>query len=315
MSKYNKQNRLDEKAISVLSDFFMNKHGDRFDLQYHGIKDSTPDTDGFLRLRKPTKEMAGDYLDKVIFFQLKGHGKPMSDGAFRCPKRLIEFCKTINLPTILFVVSNIDASSKKQDGAEIYWYYFSNVNAEILDHANKKISSGYKIPNLELLKTASVEHVDIFYEFIESLAKRDSLLDTPPEITDLAVAYKNAAIKIGSLLYLIGRASKTELNTIRKFLGIKNRQMEEILEGLKRQKLVYSSNNVVIFRKVNDRFKKDVGVNLLNETVSKIDIDLLLKAFPDHKYKQQIFKNLRQVRHPIIFEYFKKQAAALKQHV
>src|SRR3989338_4332414 len=105
MSRYNKQNRLDEKAVSIVSDFFMNKHGDRFDLQYHGIKDNTPDTDGFLRLRKPSKEITGDYLDQVIFFQLKGQGKPIQGKTFTCQKRLIEFCKAINLPTILFVVS------------------------------------------------------------------------------------------------------------------------------------------------------------------------------------------------------------------
>ena len=45
MTKYDKLKRLDEKAISVMTDFFLNKHGDQFDLQFHGIKDNTPDTD------------------------------------------------------------------------------------------------------------------------------------------------------------------------------------------------------------------------------------------------------------------------------
>src|SRR3989344_5696592 len=77
MSKYNKQNRLDEKAISIISDYFMNKHGDKFDLQFHGIKDNTPDTDGFLRLREPEEnpKLKGTYLNNVVFFQLKGFDK------------------------------------------------------------------------------------------------------------------------------------------------------------------------------------------------------------------------------------------------
>jgi len=84
MSKYNKQNRLDEKAISIVSDYFMNKHGDKFDLQFHGIKDNTPDTDGFLRLREPEDgtPLAGKYLNHVVFFQLKGFEN------FRSPRQL-----------------------------------------------------------------------------------------------------------------------------------------------------------------------------------------------------------------------------------
>ncbi len=137
MSKYNKQNRLDEKAVSILSDYFMNKHGDRFDLQFHGIKDNTPDTDGFLRLRHPKEKMNGDYLNNVVFFQLKGFEKDLRNKPYESTRKLIDFCKEINLPTILFVVANINENSEKQNTAQIYWYYFSNLNVEILNEINK----------------------------------------------------------------------------------------------------------------------------------------------------------------------------------
>lgn len=79
MTKYNKQNRLDEKACAIMSNFFTNLHGNEFDLQFHGLKNNTPDTDGFLRLREKSEkqEMEGKYLNQVVFFQLKGQQKPI----------------------------------------------------------------------------------------------------------------------------------------------------------------------------------------------------------------------------------------------
>src|ERR1700728_3719351 len=107
MSKYIKQNRLDEKAVSVLSDFFMNKYGNIFDLQFHGIKDNTPDTDGFIRLRAKKSEWQGEYLNQIVFFQLKGVGEKIDNHKYTIKsKEFLDYCKEINLPTILFVVDN-----------------------------------------------------------------------------------------------------------------------------------------------------------------------------------------------------------------
>jgi len=115
MSKYRKQNRLDEKAIAIISDFFNNKYGDFFDLQFHGSKDNTPDTDGFLRLRKKEKEMGGENLNRVVFFQLKGKGDRIKNNSYSCDIKLIKFCEEINLPTILFVVGNLIGENEKKE--------------------------------------------------------------------------------------------------------------------------------------------------------------------------------------------------------
>ncbi|MGH2644714.1 MAG: hypothetical protein ACRDE2_12245, partial [Chitinophagaceae bacterium] len=86
---------MDEKAVSIISDYFMNKHGDKFDLQFHGIKDNTPDTDGFLRLREPEDgtPLAGKYLNHVVFFQLKGFEKKIDNASYISSRKLIDFCK------------------------------------------------------------------------------------------------------------------------------------------------------------------------------------------------------------------------------
>lgn len=317
MSKFKKQNRLDEKAISVLSHFFINKYGDRFDLQFHGIKDNTPDTDGFLRLREPTegKKMEGEYLNQVVFFQLKGYEKTIINNSYYCRKELIDFCKDINLPTILFIVGNIKENTEKQEAAEIYWYHFSSINIEILNELNKKNKRYSRIPNLELLKIGENDFVDNFYERIKDLAKKNEFLDLPKDFLNFMVDYKNKALNVASILYLIGRADKNDRSNIKKILKLTNKQLDIILDGLYHQKLIHKSNNAVIFKKIKDDFKRDVGLLLLYETISKIDLEKIFKIFTNHSQQVNILKNLSEVRHPIVFKYFKDQVANLSKHV
>lgn len=321
MSKYNKQNRLDEKAVSIISDYFMNKHGDRFDLQFHGIKDNTPDTDGFLRLREPNpnKPMQGEYLNQVVFFQLKGYEKPIQNNTYVCSPKLLKFCKEINLPTILFVVSNINKESEKQKHTEIYWYYFSDTNVEMLDEFNKNNKSNVRISDLNVLKIGKMERIDDFYIRIKNLAIKNYFLDLPKEILTLVLDSRDKILNVASILYLIGKASKSERKIIAKILKITNKQLDDILSGLHKQKLVYKNKDVVIFTSVQDEFKREVGLLLLYEAISKIEheigLDNLVKLFPEHKQKIQIYNNLSKARHPLIFNYFKKQADNFFKHV
>lgn len=312
MTKYNKQNRLDEKATSILSDFFMNKHGDKFDLQFHGIKDNTPDTDGFLRLREQSanKQMTGNYLNQVVFFQLKGYEKSIQKKTYVCKRRLVDFCKEINLPTILFIVGNITPEAEKQRNIEIYWYHFSKVNVEILNEINKPNSKNVTIHGLEPLKIGEKDYDDIFYTFVKKLAQKDNFLDLPKEILDLAVDYKDKTLKVASILYLLGRADKSDKGSIIKMLKITSKELDDILTGLSRQNLVYKNRDTIIFKQVQDEFKRDVGLLLLYEAISKIDLDQLVKIFPDHKRKLHIYGNLsRAGHHPIVAKYFKKEVS------
>lgn len=318
MSKFNKQNRLDEKAVSIISDYFMNKHGDSFDLQFHGIKDNTPDTDGFLRLRKPHQhnQMQGEYLNRVVFFQLKGCEKSILNNTYNCSRRLINFCKEINLPTILFVVSNINKESEKQKHTEIYWYHFSNINVEILNELNKSKTGGsINISNLKPLKVNGKEFIEDFYIHIKNLAEKNYFLDLPKEILDLVVESKDKILNVASVLYLIGKATRSERNSIAKMLKITNKQIDDIISGLHRQKLVYKNKDSVIFTSVQDEFKTEVGLLLLYEAISKIELDKVFNLFPKHKQKIEIYRNLSKVRHPLVFEYFKKQANNFLKHV
>ena len=313
MSKYNKQNRLDEKAISIISDYFMNKHGDKFDLQFHGIKDNTPDTDGFLRLREPEDgtKMGGKYLNHVVFFQLKGFEKPIENNTYTSSRKLIEFCKEINLPTILFVVANIKEKSEKQDDSQIYWYHFSNVNIEILNKTNKGNSKNVRIPNLERLKVGKGDFIDQFYILIKNLAKKNEFLDLPKEILDIAVEQKNKILLVASIIYLVGRVTKAERKAIANMLGVTDRQMSDMLSSLHDQKLIYKDKDIYIFKLTKDEIKRDIGLLLLYEAINKIDLDKLFNLFPDHKQRLQIHKNLAEVRHPIVFEYLDKEADKL----
>ncbi len=317
MSKYIKQNRLDERAISVISDYFMNKHGDRFDLQFHGIKDSTPDTDGFLRLREPYqgKQMQGKYLNQVVFFQLKGREKPITDDVFKCSRRLIDFCKEINLPTILFVVANINEKSEKQNNPQLYWYHFSNVNIEILNKINKGTSGYLNIPNLNYLKVGKSDFVDQFYIYIKNLAKRNEFLDLPKEILDIVIELKNKILVVASIIYLVGRVTRSECGAIAKMIKVTNRQMTDILSSLYAQKLIYKNKDVYIFKLVIDDVKQNVGLALLYETINEIDLDKLFNLFSDHRQTSQIYKNLAEVHHPVVLEYLDKKVDKIIEYV
>jgi len=316
MSKFNKQNRLDEKAISILSDYFMNKHGGRFDLQFHGIKDNTPDTDGFLRLRQPgnEKHTDGDYLNNVVFFQLKGTSKSVKNDSYKCSRKLIDFCKEINLPTILFVVSDIKEDADGQMDARIYWYHFSNVNVEILNKKNKG-KGDVTIPNLSPLKINKSDFVEQFYLHVKNLAKKNQFLDLPKEILDIAIDLKDKILLVGSIVYLVGKVTKNEQKNIAKMIGVTNRQLEDILTSLSKQNLVYKSKDVYIFKQTTDEVKREVGLSLVYEVINKIDLGKMMQLFTEHKQKQQIFSNLASVRHPIVFDFFKAESANLLKYV
>ena len=311
MSRYNKQNRLDEKAISIVSDYFMNKHGDKFDLQFHGIKDNTPDTDGFLRLREPEDgtSLTGKYLNHVVFFQLKGFDNKIDDASYISSRKLIDFCKDINLPTILFVVSNISSNSEEQGDAQIYWYHFSNINIEILNKTNKRADSiNVKIPNLQPLKVGKSDFSDEFYAHIRNLAKKNEFLDLPKEILDIAIGLKNKILLVAGVIYLVGKVTKAERKALATLLKMNERQMDDVVMDLHRQDLIYKDKDLYIFKLTTDDMKRNVGLQLLYESISKIDLDKLLGLFPDHKQRLQIYSNLAQVRHPIVFEFLNKQA-------
>ena len=311
MSRYNKQNRLDEQAISIVSDYFMNKHGDKFDLQFHGIKDNTPDTDGFLRLREPEDEtpLSGKYLNHVVFFQLKGFEKKIDDASYISSRKLIDFCKDINLPTILFVVSNISSNSEEQGDAQIYWYHFSNINIEILNKTNKRADSiNVKIPNLQPLKVGKSDFSDEFYAHIRNLAKKNEFLDLPKEILDIAIGLKNKILLVAGVIYLVGKVTKAERKALATLLKMNERQMDDVVMDLHRQDLIYKDKDLYILKLTTDDMKRNVGLQLLYESISKIDLDKLLGLFPDHKQRLQIYSNLAQVRHPIVFEFLNKQA-------
>lgn len=311
MSRYNKQNRLDEKAVSIISDYFMNNHGDKFDLQFHGIKDNTPDTDGFLRLREPEDgtPLSGKYLNHVVFFQLKGFDNKIDDASYISSRKLIDFCKDINLPTILFVVSNISSNSEKQGDAQIYWYHFSNINIEILNKTNKKADSiNVKIPNLQPLKVGKSDFSDEFYAHIRNLAKKNEFLDLPKEILDIAIGLKNKILLVAGVIYLVGKVTKAERKALATLLKMNERQMDDVVMDLHQQDLIYEDKDLYIFKLTTDDMKRNVGLQLLYESISKIDLDKLLGLFPDHKQRLQIYSNLAQVRHPIVFEFLNKQA-------
>ena len=320
MSNFDKPKRLDEKAIAILTDFFLNKHGDKFDLQFHGIKDNTPDTDGFLRLRKSISEQSwsGEYLDQVVFFQLKGQEKPINNRTFqnsnKKAKKLVDFCKSINLPTILFIVSNI-GKDEFQKNAQIFWYHFSNINVEILDDENKKRSSSIRIPNLEVLKDGEIDNSDTLYLFLKYLAARNHFQDLPKEFLNVVINYKENAIKLISVIYLLGKVNQTNEREVRRIINLQKREYDNIIANLQNEDLVYRDRNTVIFKQVPDEFNRNIGNLLLHEAVGKLPLDELVAVFNSPEQTRNIYKNLADVGHPRVKAFLEKTSSNMLENV
>ena len=311
MSKYNNSNRSDEKAVAVLTNFFSNKYGNLFDLQFHGIKDNTPDTDGFLRLREEdrNKKDQGKYLNKVVFFQLKGQKESIKNNSYRCLSTLVNFCNEINLPTILFVVGSLNEEAENRGFTEIYWYHFSNVNSEIL--STKKASKHIRIPNLEPLKIGEKEFIDTFYSFIKGLAKKDSFQDLPKEALDLSVDYKDKIIIIAGLIYLLGKTKKDEIIKSTKLL---KKDVTIIINDLKKKKLIYYKDNLLFFKKIEDEFKRNVGLLFLHEAITKINLFEIYDIFEDPKKRSLILQSLSQVNHPVVNNFLNELPKEFKNY-
>lgn len=63
------------------------------------------------------------------------------------------------------------------------------------------------------------------------------------------------------------------------------------------------------------RLKENVGLLLLYESISKIDLKKILKLFTDHKQRKEIYSNLAKVRHPIVFDFLNDTASELLAYV
>jgi len=306
-SKYSQQNRLDEKAISVLSNYFQNEHGDIFDIQFHGIKDNTPDTDGFVRLRKPDKSsesnVVGEYLNQVVFFQLKGQGKLLKDDSYSCPVSVIEFCKEINLPTILFVVSGLD-EEKSENNPSIYWYYFDSINTHILKERINKFSK--KTDKIKLHNLNRLSSPNVFWEFISELAKKDSFQDLPKIVRDNAKEYKSSYITVLTILFLLGNI---DINLLQKFCTkgrVKEHHFDTVIKDIIYSKLAIQNKDNVIYQPVVDEYKRKVGIWLALEGIYDINIEELFKVFKDHS--GSILKGLSQLTIPYVDEILEKKS-------
>ncbi|HOI59790.1 MAG TPA: hypothetical protein PKU93_00535 [Candidatus Pacearchaeota archaeon] len=314
MSKYNKINRLDEKAISIIADYFLYDYGQYFDLQFHGVKDNTPDTDGFIRLRKPlnteeNSKKGSRNLNQVVFFQLKGFGKIIKDHSYKCDKDLFDFCKEINLPTILLVVSGLDSENKED--VVIYWYYFNNANIRITESINSKENKKeIKIPNLSLLKNVKVDNAKILYKFIQDLAGRNYFIDLPKELLELSIDYKDNLVIVTGAIYLIGEIEKSDFKDIFTLLQVEEKAWNDCLSVLSNKDLIHFSNTrSVIFKGGEDEFNRNKGMMMLYECVELIDFNRLVNIYrKKHDKLMIIFKHLGAIEHVHVNSFCEKKA-------
>ena len=202
ISKYTKTHRSDECGVAIISEKLVVKHGDLFIFQPHGEQDNTPDTDGFLRLRKkeleltPRSQKLGWNLPKTFFYQQKVTNKCIKNNKYSCEKKVVKYCFESNLPTLLFVV---DTSGSKP---VIYWYHFGA--SEFAIYREKLEEDGEKpivLKNMHRLFTD--EEVFAMYNFLYGLGVKDELNELSAEVRTAVIATRDIQCALGSIIYLL----------------------------------------------------------------------------------------------------------------
>ncbi|MFA7702845.1 MAG: hypothetical protein WCX80_05325, partial [Patescibacteria group bacterium] len=141
-------------------------------------------------------------------------------------------------------------------------------------------------------------------------------LDLPSQIFTLAVDSKDLILKVAAIIYLLGRVSKADIKKIRSFLKITEGKMNDIINELSRVDLLYKNQDVVIFRAIETEInKQDVGNLIVEAIVKKIDIDALIKLFPEQNRKKNIYGNLGKVASPLVNKHFHKDIQEIIKNV
>lgn len=213
------------------------------------------------------------------------------------------------------MVGDLNPEAEKRGNTEIYWYHFSSINTEILDDISTGKNTTVMIPNLERLKVGDKDYFDIFYSFIKNIAKKNSFLDLPKEVLDLTVNYKDKLIILASILYLIGKLERKNISSIRKISDHKQKEIDSALVDLREKGLISFDDKTIIFKQVEDEFKRDVGLLLSHEAITKIDLDKMFKTFSSHSDQLNIYKNLSKINHPKINKHLNLQSNKLRERV
>ena len=64
---------------------------------------------------------------------------------------------------------------------------------------------------------------------------------------------------------------------------------------------------MIFFKKVKDEFDRKIGILLLHEAISKLNLKEILTKFSEHKQLAQIYKILSEIKHPLIDEFLDLQ--------
>ena len=295
MSFYTKQDRCDERAGVIITKKLVAEYGHLFDFQPHGIKDKTPDTDGFLRLREkydvPVKSKVGENLNKTFFFQQKGKSG-VNNNSYTCKNKIVDYLIDTNLPTILFVV-DIKAGTEK-----IYWFYPSVVNVEDLKRARGR---GYtKVDNLIPLTTS--EDVDYLYSYLRNIGVRNEFSECSENVRKAAIDLRDKLSLIGGILYLVGKFGAGEYqDKLNRITGLPKSEIRYIVRLLVKQKVLARRVGLVLFE-VESTTKESatqLGESLLEGCLNSLNVDRLKLEIATTEH-ENILAKLGRLTHPQI---------------
>ena len=246
-------------------------------------------------------------LFKTFFYQLKGTHKSLDSKGYYCEASVIEYCVRSNLPTVLFVVDNLD----KPTASNAYWYHFSNLEKIVLG-INEADPTTIRARRLPLHRLNTDKDVDNFYQYLLRIAAAPSpALEVTGIIRESLDNYYHLSITIASIVFITKVIDFDYLITILvKMTRMGKNQIKVVINSLIKDKLLYKSKNEV---RIEDPLRKTSfgryeHIEILFEAVSQNDFNLeSLFEILDPKYHTNMVQMLRLVNTPKVTIYMESR--------
>ena len=280
MSKYTKQDTIEESGIKILrnaldSDFFLVN-----DFSTSAGKDRYPDIDGQIRLRDGN----GNYLNKYFHYQLKSkeHVKNLK---YFCDRKTLNYLLDTNVPTLLFIV---DTGLKKA-----FWYLLDSKARKTLKLKQDNKGRTLGLSNREVNNNSHRLNIEW-----QKIAKPDDYDQLSKSLNKIVSDFHDNVTKCVGLLYLLQRVSKNRLPELfNRILKINIDEVKVIIDRLDKEGIINSTMNLYLID------NEQLGVESLFELLPALDLNLLEAIFEDTKERAAIFRQLAGIMNPQVDKY------------
>lgn len=283
MSKYQKQDLIEEDGRKVLDNALDTNYFLLNDFAKTSGKDKYPDIDGQIRLRDGN----GYYLNRYLHYQLKSHRQIRNPRKYPCSREMLNYLVDTNVPTILFVV---DVTKHK-----VYWIF---LDKQITKNLNLKQDK--KGRSFDLITNEVSNSYDLNAK-CQKYAKEDNYEKVTNELGKITGKFESNIKSFLGLLFLLEKVEKQRLPKIfSPLLKIKENESQTIIEYLEEHQVI--SKTVNYFLLENEQLGIESLFNLLNSGI--LEFHRLYDVL-EQDDKKSVLKQLSKIEHKSVIKHFR----------